>query len=78
MKLQPLTTEVYNRLLEDGYTHFKIKHSYDKQDFGTDSNVTMVEAVKTGNHLPDENYLSHKTLSELLGKSDASYCVMTF
>lgn len=76
MKLQPLTTEVYNRLLEDGYTYFKLRHSYDRRDFGTNSDVTMIEAVKPEQKLQDENYLSHEHVNEMLVKGESSYCVM--
>jgi len=76
MKLQPLTTEVYNRLLEDGYTHFKLRYSYDRRDFGTDSDVTMIEAVKPEQQKLGESYISHEHVSEMLVNAEARYCVM--
>ncbi|MBS1585131.1 MAG: hypothetical protein JSS82_06240 [Bacteroidetes bacterium] len=77
MKLQPLTTEVYNRLLEDGYTHFKLKHSYDRLDFGTGNPVTMLEAIKAEQLAGNENYLSREHVHQLLHSTDTNYCVMT-
>ncbi|OJW78524.1 MAG: hypothetical protein BGO69_00625 [Bacteroidetes bacterium 46-16] len=75
MKLEPLTMEVYHRLIQDGYKSFRIKQKYDRAAYGTNSNITMLEALKndTGK---GEDLLSPARVTELIQREPDNYCVM--
>lgn len=75
MKLEPLTMEVYRRLINDGYKSFRIKQMYDSATFGTDSNITMLEALKNETPRGDDT-LSAERVNTLLQQEPNNYCVM--
>ncbi len=75
MKLQPLTMEVYRRLIEDGYKSFRIRQEYDRTAYGTNNNITMLEALK-GDDIKDGNLLSPERVTDLIQREPDNYCVM--
>jgi hypothetical protein len=76
MRLEPLTMEVYHRLIEDGYKSFRIKQEYDRAAYGTSSNITMLEALKKDLDLGEE-LLSPERVTLLIQQEPDNYCVMT-